>query len=378
MPSEPSASFPEWLDNYRELEFPAGIEPEVRRILDSVDFNQEVWQKASFQPEHTLSLEQYLTILAGDSQECAGRQKLRLEDKNLDLIKQSGLMIDPCVLVAIWGVETRYGVVRGDYGVIEALATLACGDETRRAFFQNNLTAAIEILQSGVVESDRFLGSWAGATGHTQFMPLTYQKWSIDITRRGGADIWSDDPLDALASSANYLKHLGWRQGKKILAEVMLSDNFNYMAANSRIREPASSWLAKGVEFLGSRTDETEACSIMIPVGKDGPAFAIFDNFEVVLGYNRSRMYAIAVGQLYNQLSGGTKIESGWPPSDQLLTRQEVKTLQSRLVQLGYDTGGTDGLAGPKTVQSIQRYQSSYGMVPDGFPTRELLDFLES
>ena len=373
-------SFDHQLNDFlNELESEGGVALKHIGQLRNIKPNQEVLALSEKQPEKVLTLAQYVTKLINEEQLEKGREKLASEASTFMKIRQLGLNVDPHILCAIWGVETKYGSVRGSYFTPEALATLAFAGCRRNKFFLRNFAAAIAILQTEVVNPDYFLGSWAGAMGHTQFMPETYLRWGIDISTKDRANIWEDDPQDALASTANYLKHLGWESDQDVLIQVRLSTPQNYYEANTQQKDLIKNWVAKGVEFLEAPCPiSQQECAIITPAGKEGPAFAIFANFEILLRYNKSLPYAITVSQLSKELAGGSKINSEWPQADQCLSFAEMELLQTYLVKLGFDTGGIDGLLGPRTTRSIQEFQSAIGEIPDGYPSQHLLNHVRS
>lgn len=374
MLSECQESFQDWHEVFtvNHLDF---LQDEfLGHTFNSVTFNEEVWNKASNQPEEVLSLAEYFDLLISNTQLECGFEKLHSQSANLKLIRDSGISVNKEVLVAIWGIETRYGAIRGDLPVLDALATNAVSKPSRQKFFEDNLLAAMKILQSGIVSKEQLLGSWAGAMGHTQFMPATYLAFGLDIQNKGKVDIWEDDPLDALASTANYLLKNNWNENKPIVSEILHAECFDYMMANSGRVETVSFWASQGIKFAHFDLDPNLRAEIITPSGHNGPKFALFENFKTILAYNPSKYYALAVGYLANLLSGETKLISSWPLKRDYLSRNELKTVQTYLVKMGYDTGGIDGLLGPKSIASVQRYQNSLGLIPDGFPDRGLLE----
>ena len=374
MCSDLVSNFDQWREAFIPLAQETLLDSQLTGLLESVRFDDDVWNKANNQPEGILALEKYFNILVSDQQFSIGAEKLHTEAKAFNTIRNYGLSVDPEVLTAIWGIETQYGKIRGDHYVLDALASLASIKNSRQDFFEQNLLSALKIIHSDVVRPDQFKGSWAGAMGHTQFMPTTYLEFGLDIRNRKKIDIWEDDPLDALASTANYLSKHNWKDNVPILSEILLPEGFDFLRANSGREETVAFWMSQGIEFVFEEVSLDLVTKIITPAGKDGPKFALFGNFNTILDYNPSRFYALAVGHLTNLLSGRRKLVSGWPFIDDYLNHSELKMVQERMVRKGYDTGGIDGLIGPKTIQSIQHYQKSRGLIPDGFPDRELFD----
>ena len=372
MSSELISHFEEWREAFFAQTRSSHEDIGFLALLETVCFDEEVWHKANNQPEETFSLQQYFEILTSDSQIVTGTKKLGSESKTFGTIGDFGLPVSREILTAIWGVETRYGEIKGDHPVLDALATHAATNTRRRDFFEQNLISTLQILQDGIVRPDQFKGSWAGAMGHTQLMPSVYLEYGIDVRHRGKVDIWSDDPLDALASTANYLHKHDWKEYLPVLSEVSVPPGFDFMKLNNGHESTVSSWQAEGIEFVNKEVPLNANTEIISPAGKDGPKFALFCNFKSILAYNPSRSYALAVGYLANCLTGKQTLVSGWPSTETYLTRSELKKVQSCLIGKGYDTGGIDGLAGSKTIKSIQHYQKSRGWIPDGFPDQQL------
>ena len=350
-----------------------GLDAATEEILHGIKFNPEILALSQKQPEQTLTLEKYLSNLVSKEQVKIGKEKVLSEAETFQKIKTIGLPIEANILCSIWGVETRFGSIQGSYSTLESLATLAFTKSKRNTFFLRNLAAALTILQNQIVHPDEFKGSWAGAMGHTQFMPETYLEWGIDIRGERYGNIWGDNPEDALASTANYLIGLGWKYGQKVISQVRINQSEIYYDSNSNKFDFASNWVRRGVEFLDLDEDDQNSCAIITPVGKEGPSFAVFENFQILLQYNHSFHYAIAVALLSEEVEGKSEWDVAWPRENKVLTREEIIAIQKGLVELGYDTGDVDGLLGSKTRRSIQNYQQSIGEIPDGFPTKNTL-----
>jgi len=273
--------------------------------------------------------------------------------------------VDRQIIVAIWGLESAYGTFRGKTPVIEALASLAF-DARRSAFFEGQLLAALDILQSGDTTPDKMTGSWAGAMGHTQFMPGSYLEYAVDFTGDGRRDIWSDDPADALASAAAYLKGHGWVEGQPWGVEVTLPKGFDYLLANRNITKTPADWAKIGVVGLdGQAVPDRWLASVLLPAGAEGAAFLIFDNFAVIETYNTADAYVIGIGHLADRIGGGAPIKGAWPRQDRALSYDERIELQQRLTRAGFDTVKIDAKIGPLTIAAVRAYQVASGLVPD-------------
>ncbi|MBR2657354.1 MAG: lytic murein transglycosylase [Loktanella sp.] len=266
--------------------------------------------------------------------------------------------------------------IRTGQAKLRELATLA-HDGRRGAFFEEQLIAALLIVQRGDITPDRMTGSWAGAMGHTQFIPTSYQAYAVDFTGDGRRDIWGDDPSDALASAAAYLRSFDWTHGQPWGVEVRLPQGFDFMQTGRRVSRSVAEWAQLGVTGVGGGpvADHGEA-TLTTPTGANGPAFLLFSNYAVIARYNNAEAYIFAVGHLADRLRGAGPFVTRWPAEDQPLRGDERRELQERLTLAGFDTGGVDGLIGPNTRGAIMGFQSSRGLVPDGHPTTALLQML--
>lgn len=365
--------FQAWIRAYKVKASRQGISQSVLdRAFRGVQYNADVVRRDRNQSEFTKTLWEYLDSAASDSRVKNGKAALRKQRKTLDAIERK-YGVDKEVVVAVWGLESAYGAVRGDVPVIEALATLAF-DGRRGRFFEKQLFAALKILQSGDTVPRNMVGSWAGAMGHTQFIPTSYLAFAVDFTGDGKRDIWSDNPADALASTAAYLKRSGWVTGQPWGVEVTLPKGFNYALANRRIKKMPSEWAALGVKGLDGRSVRNHGqASLLLPAGSKGAAFLIFKNFDAIERYNTADAYVIGVGHLSDRIKGGDKIKARWPREDRALTFSERKELQRRLTAAGFDTVKIDGKIGPLTIDAVRAYQRSEGLEPDGYASLTIL-----
>lgn len=237
--------------------------------------------------------------------------------------------------------------------------------------------AALEILQSGDAGRRRLAGSWAGAMGHTQFVPRSFLDHAVDFSGDGRRDIWGDDPTDGLASAAAYLQFHGWKTGQPWGVEVRLPDGFDYRLADREVLKSPSDWAALGVvDLVGKAMPDHGLASILLPAGASGAAFMIFDNFAVLERYNTADAYVIGVGHLADRIAGGPAIAGGWPLEDRALSYDERIELQERLRAAGFDPQKIDGRIGPLTIAAVRAYQVARGMVPDGYASPALLESL--
>ncbi len=372
-----NASFNQWIKRFRGRALARGISPHVfDRAFHGVKYNAGVVAKDRNQSEYTRQIWDYLDRAASPVRVKNGKAALRKYRSLFDRIeKRYGVEAE--VVAAVWGLESAYGATRGDISIVEALATLAF-DGRRGKFFEQQLIAALKILQSGDVSPGKMTGSWAGAMGHTQFMPTSYLAYAQDFTGDGKRDIWGKDPSDALASTAAYLSKFGWRKGQPWGVEVKLPRGFNYALASRKILKNPGDWGALGVRSVkGGVVRNYGRASILLPAGAKGPAFMIFNNFAVIERYNVADAYVIAVGHLSDLLRGGEPIKASWPRGYEPLSFTEKKEMQRRLTRLGFDSDGVDGIIGPNTISAIRAFQVSVGATPDGFPSTQLLKLLK-
>lgn len=367
------AGLQRWIAGFRGRALAQGIRASVfDRALASVRYDSDVIRRDRNQSEFTKTIWEYLDSAASDTRVANGRAALRNHAKALDAIERA-YGVEKEVVAAVWGLESAYGEYRGDTRIIEALATLAY-DGRRGRFFEEQLVAALKILQSGDTTPDGMTGSWAGAMGHTQFIPTSYLAYAVDFDGDGRRDIWADDPTDALASTAAYLKRFGWVRGQPWGVEVQLPPGFDFDLANRRtIRAPAD-WAALGVVGVDGRpVPNYGPASILLPAGARGAAFMIFGNFGVIERYNTADAYVIGVGHLSDRLRGGGPIRTDWPRGDRALKFAERQELQRRLTAAGFSTQGVDGKIGPRTISAIRAYQRSVGLAPDGYASLDVL-----
>lgn len=365
--------FQTWIDQFRATARRHGISTQVYdAAFRNVHLNTEVLQREANQSEFVKPIWSYLDSAVSDTRVEDGRRALRHYDGLLNRI-QAKYGVDKHIVVAIWGLESAYGTHRGKIPLIEALATLSYAGKRQR-FFETQLIDALKILQHGDVTPSEMTGSWAGASGHTQFMPSSYLEYAVDFTGDGKRDIWSNNPADALASTAAYLERMGWTSGQPWGVEVRLPAGFNYAETGHRVTRSVADWAKLGVRPAhGTRLPEGGPGEILLPAGAQGAAFLVFHNFAVIRRYNAADAYALAVGYLANRIGGGPVLAASWPRGDRTLNHHERVELQDRLTAAGFDTQGADGLIGPNTIAAVRAYQRSIGAVPDGYASYAIL-----
>jgi membrane-bound lytic murein transglycosylase B len=375
-PARPS--FAEWRAALKAEALAAGVSAETfDRAFAGVQPNPEILVKDDVQPEYTRPVWAYLDTAVSPRNIVTGQQRL---SENAAALRRAteGYGIPPEIVVAIWGLESRYGETTGGYNVIEALATLAY-DSRRPEVFRRNLIDALLILEAGDIPAVDMQGSWAGAMGQTQFMPATFRQYAVDGDNDGKRDIWRSLP-DVFASTAGYLAAHGWRPDQPWGAEVRLPADFPWDQAELDVTKSMTEWEAFGVRRAdGKRLPKVDSpASIIAPAGHRGPAFIVFDNFRTILDYNNSVSYALAVGHLADRIAGGAAFVAAWPRQEPQLSRTDKLDMQNLLFARGYDPGEVDGVIGPQTRAAIRIFQREIGDVPDGFATMVLLTRLRA
>lgn len=367
------AGFDAWLQDFRPRARAAGLsDATLDRALAGLVFDEKIVSRDRNQNEFTKTIWDYLDTAVSADRVALGQKAMQQHAALLNRI-EAEYGVEKQVVAAIWGLELAYGSFRGDISTIAALATLAY-DGRRAAFFETQLIAALKIVQNGDIAPDRMRGSWAGAMGHTQFMPSSWWDYAVDFDGDGKRNIWSDDPADALASAANYLRQWGWTKGAAWGLEVRLPQGFDYDQTTERVKKPVSDWAALGVTpVAGGALPDHGLASVLLPGGHRGAAFLIFSNFQVIEHYNTADAYVIAIGHLADRLAGGPPIKSGWPRELRALTLDERLDLQRRLTAAGFDTKGVDGRIGPNTIAAVKAWQKANGRVADGYASLEVL-----
>lgn len=339
-----------------------------------VDPDPDVLKLAGNQPEFTSTTSEYLTKAVTPARIDTGKQMLATKADLLSAI-ESRYGVDRYILLAIWGIESNFGKDLGSMKVMRSLATLAY-QGNKKDYARPQLIAALRILQSGVIGSNNFVGSWAGAMGHTQFIPTSYLAFAVDWTGDRKRDIWNSE-ADALASTANYLKSAGWSSIVPWGWEVKLPPRFdNGLIGNAQARSIAA-WMKIGVRPMqGEFRSLNSKAYLIVPQGLDGPRFLVTRNFAAIKSYNDSYSYAVAVGYLADRIRGLGPIVASWPDQNIALSYGERVELQKRLIGKGFPTGGTDGRFGARTYEAILAFQKSRNLTPNGIPDHALLEEL--
>ena len=364
-------NFNEWLREFRRYAANQGIsEATLASAFDGLRYRERVIELDRYQPEFVRAIWQYLDSAVSSTRVANGQEKLA-QHRDTAQAMQQRYGVPAEIIVAIWGVESNYGSNFGDFSTLESLATLAY-DGRRREFARGELLAALRIIDQGDIAAEQMKGSWAGAMGHTQFIPSSFEAYAVDGDDDGRRDIWGSIP-DVMASTANYLARAGWQAGQPWGAEVRLPDDFDYAQTD---RKSSADWAAQGVRAVRGELPTFDSAAVIVPAGASGPAFIVGPNFRAILRYNNATSYALAVATLADAIAGRDGIAQSWPRDEAPLTRDDVRTLQQRLNEAGYGVGTADGIMGPNTQAGLRAFQRDQGLVPDGFATQSLLERL--
>ncbi|MBP6274027.1 MAG: lytic murein transglycosylase [Acinetobacter sp.] len=372
-----TSSFQGCLANLRSQAIASGVSGSTYdRYTQNLSPDYSVIDKLNYQPEFSTPIWDYLSGLVDNERVQAGQQKLAQHRVVLNRVEQTyGVPAE--TVVAVWGVESNYGDISGKYPLLQALGTLSC-EGRRQSYFRGEFFATMRILQRGDLTQDQLYGSWAGAFGHTQFMPSTYERLAVDFDGDGRRDLVSST-TDALASTANFLKRAGWQTGMPWGFEVKIPQGVSIAGESRRNKRSLNSWIAQGVTrtdgtalIQGNLSGSTPA-GLITPAGANGPAFLVFKNFDAIYSYNAAESYGLAIAHLSDRLRGGTPFLTAWPTDDAGTSRAERREIQQFLIQRGYDIGAVDGLIGDKSRQAIQQEQTRLGLKPTGRAGQQIL-----
>lgn len=374
----PDDGFRQWLETLRAEALSRGIRATTfDAAFAGVAPVDRVVELDRRQPEFTQTFWSYLDKRVTPERIRRGQEMLARHHDVLEAVARR-YGVQPRFLVAFWGLETNYGANTGTHSLVASLATLAY-DARRSDFFREQLLAALELMDRGDVPIDA-TSSWAGALGHPQFMPTSYRAYAVDFDGNGRRDLWNS-LADVFASAANFLASAGWRDDQTWGREVRLPAGFDYAQTGLDIVKPLAEWQRLGVRKSGGGDlpgVDAEG-SVILPGGAAGaPAFIVYSNFKSIMAWNRSVLYAVAVGHLSDRLIGKPPLQGPRPVAEIPLARGEVMEMQSLLGQLGLDTGGADGIVGPATRQAVRSYQAQAALPADGYPTADLLERLRA
>ncbi len=347
----------------------------VDEVLGRVNHIDRVIELDRAQPEFTTTFADYFNRRVTRQRIEQGQALIAQHRELFDRVQQE-TGVPAHVLVSFWGMETNFGRNFGNMPVPDSLATLAC-DTRRSEYFTGELIDALRIIDAGDISADRMQGSWAGAMGHVQFMPSVFLRYAVDGDGDGKRDLWHSIP-DAMASAGNFLRGIGWKAEQRWGREVRLPKGFPYELAGRGQRQSLSEWQKLGVRTAFGEdlpADDIEA-ALLVPAGHAGPAFLVYDNFNVIMRWNRSEFFALSVGHLADRIAGAPPLRRPPPEDAPRLSREEVKQIQRDLNRLGFDAGPSDGILGPSTRRALSQFQRAAEMVADGHPDLKVIEAL--
>jgi lytic murein transglycosylase len=351
----------------------AGVQDDTfTRHTQGLAPDMSVIDKLNFQPEFRTAIWDYLAGLVDEERVAEGRALLAQHANTLARVDER-YGVDPATVVAVWGVESNFGQTFGKSPLVQSLGTLSCFGR-RQTYFRTELFAALRILQAGHIGPERFVGSWAGAFGHTQFMPSTFERLAVDFDGDGKADLM-DSTVDALASTANFLQKAGWQTGQPWGFEVRLPPGTNVSGEGRRTKRPMSEWAARGLRRVDGSPLPTGLgnAGLMTPAGAEGPAFLVLRNFDAIYSYNAAESYGLAIAHLADRLRGGSPFATPWPTDDPGISRAERRELQGLLILRGHEIGEVDGMLGEKSRAAIKLEQERLGHEATGRGGQKIL-----
>ena len=377
-PASADAGFKRWVTDFRAVAASSGISGSTfDRAFRNVDApDPEVLEKAQFQPEFKAPVWDYFDNRVHEQSVAVGRQMAKKYKPVLDKI-EARFGVDRHIVLAIWSMESNYGEILKNEkvmrNVVRSLATLGYGDKKRAKFARTQLIAALKILQRGDIDESHLTGSWAGAMGHTQFIPTSYIAYAVDMDGNGKRDIWNSIP-DALATAANLLAKNGWQTGRTWGFEVALPASGKLPSGKMAV----SKWQDIGVTRANGKpfTRPGDNAELKAPDGRSGPAFLMTKNFFVLKAYNNADKYALAVGLLADEIAGYGGLVNDWSRPFTKLSFEEKQELQKRLMTHGYYDGKVDGKIGEGSRVAIRAFQAQVGLSADGHPSKEVLTSL--
>jgi lytic murein transglycosylase len=345
------------------------------RAMSGVTPDMKVIEAMNNQPEFKTPIWDYLGTLVDDEKVAEGRSMMRQHASTLAAAEQR-FGVDRHTIAAVWGVESDFGKARGKMPLVQALSTGACLAPRRNAFFKGELIATLQIIQRGDVRPERLFGSWAGAFGHTQFIPSTYLRLAVDGDGDSRRDLVDSIP-DALHSTANFMDKAGWVTGATWGYEVRVPGGYSGGTGRNPKR-PVSHWASQGiVKFDGSALSGSGNAGLRMTAGRNGPAFLVFKNYDAAYSYNGADSYALAISLLSDRLRGRPGVQGEWPTDDLPLSREQRRELQRLLTSRGYNVGEPDGAVGALTRAAIKDVEGKIGMPQTGRPGEKVLRALK-
>jgi lytic murein transglycosylase len=369
-------SFSAWLDGVRQEAEAAGISREAISALDDVRYDQSVVDRDRAQGVFSQTFLEFSGRMVNANRMQIGQSRLKKHRALFDEIEGTYGVPGP-VITAFWGLETDYGANTGKSPTLNAIASLAY-DCRRPDKFRPQLIYALRVIERGDLAPHEMIGAWAGEIGQVQFQPQDYYESGVDFDHDGRIDLRNSVP-DVLASSANLLAKGGWQAGEPWLEEVRIPRDLDWREADLKITHPRSQWAEWGVRMADGSdlpADNKEA-SLLLPMGRNGPAFLAYPNFNVYLDWNQSLVYATTAAYFATRLAGAPPVGKGNGKVDSLGAKQ-IAELQRLLTDRGYEVGKIDGILGTATRDAVKDMQIKLGLPADSYPTTDLLERLRT
>lgn len=367
-----TGSFSRWLADFKKEARAAGIkERTISRTLGGVSLHRKIIRIDRGQKFFAQSFLTFSGKLISGHRMRAGKKQLRRYAATFARAKRK-FGVPPEVITAFWALESDFGIGMGKYSVVRSIATLAY-DCRRPELFRPELLAVLKIVERGDLSPKTMIGSWAGELGQTQFLPTHYYNHAVDFNRDGRRDLLRT-PADVIGSTANFIAHMGWKRGQPWLQEVRVPSRMPWREADLAIQHPRSYWASQGVKRANGKrlpADNVPA-SLLLPMGRKGPAFLAYDNFKIYTEWNNSLIYATTAAYFATRLGGASKMRRG-TVNPKGLSHAETKTLQRLLTRKGLDVGSIDGTIGARTRAAVKKMQIKYGLPADSYPTRKLI-----
>lgn len=336
------------------------------KALDGAKYNEKVVRFSRTQPEFRTPIWDYMAFLVDEPRIADGKANMQKWAKTLAAVEQK-YGTDRYIIAALWGIESDYGQIRGEFFLPHAMVNLVCANR-KKDLFTRQLIAGLKLVQAGDIKLDDLYSSWASAFGQTQFIPETYRRLAVDFDGDGRRDLVNSVP-DALASTANFLVKAGWRSNEPWGFEVRLPRGYNGPSGRKK-RANVQDWARRGITNVdGSPLKSNFSAGLLLPAGVNGPAFLVGRNFDALYSYNAAESYALAISHLSDRLKGRGELSARWPTNDPGLSRAQRLELQKLLLKAGYDIGEADGKIGPVTTRAIKQVQEKNGMKPNGRPS---------
>ncbi len=370
-----TGSFDVWMAAFKKEALSQGISQRaISSALDGVTFDPAIIRRDSGQAVFQQSFLQFAGRMTAIGRYQNGLKQLKAHAPLLARIEQA-TGVPPAVVVALWGLESDYGAYKGGtYNIIRAVATLAY-DCRRSAFFRDQLMGALRIVQRGDLRADQMIGNWAGELGPTQFTPSDYFKHGLDFDGDGRVDMINSLP-DALASAANLMKSFGWQKGQPWLQEVRVPDKMPWEESGLDIQHPRSQWVKWGVSAVqGKLAADNLPASLVLPMGRLGPAFLAYPNFKSYTEWNAAFVYATTAAYFGTRLAGAPVVSPG-NGQPVVPTTEQIQELQRLLIARKLLTGEADGRLGSQTRAAVKQAQLKAGLPADAYPTAELIERL--